>query len=204
MSESDLILNRLNELIASGKLYLKKYNASENVIKAQKYFSEAYETCVNSFGKDHTKNIEILSLLSISHNFHIGLKSSSIEVTGLLEEMKRIQLLDDNTIDADLIESNQRLATSYAQAKKYDRALENYFQALEIQSKAQEKNDVNMAHILERIGDVYRNLDNIEKAKAFYLKVLDVISRLDGDNSQITSKLKKKILRVTQWHSGYS
>ena len=64
-------ISSLNEFIEDGKTHLKDYTVKGNVIHAQKCFSEAYTLCSNISGKDDIRNIEILSLLSISHNLSL-------------------------------------------------------------------------------------------------------------------------------------
>jgi len=197
MSENLTVSTRIDEFIERGKAYLKQYTERANIIKAQKCFSEAYALCSTHFGKDDVKNIEILSLLSASHNYHIGLQSSSIEVTGLLEEMKRIQLLNNVSISPDLIETCKRLATSYAQSKKFEMALENYIQVLDMQCKSRSDDYADIAHTLERIGDVYRHLEKSKKAHMFYLKAYDLYKTAGGETGNTILKLEHKISRVT-------
>ena len=95
-----------------------------------------------------------------------------------------------------MIETYKRLATSYAQSRNYDCALENYFQALKIQSLGGD--DKGTAQTLERVGDVYKNLVNKKKANEFYLKAIRIYELLDAQESAELSKLKLKHLYVTQ------
>jgi len=201
MSKTQTTLTRINALIETGKSHLKAYTHKANVIQAQKCFSFAYILCSKNLGKDDVTNIEILSLLAAAHNYHIGLDYSSKDVIALLEEMKRIQFLNYDEAHLDLVETYKRLATSYAKSKKYEPALDNYFQALDIQTKPFYKDDLNTAHTLERIGDVYNNLVNTKKAKEFYIKALDMVKLAGGDTDVYTGPeiniLNQKISRVT-------
>jgi len=197
MNNAEIKLTPLNASIERGKMHLKAYSIKGNVIQAQKCFSEAYRLCLNNFGKDDARNIEILSLLAAAHKFHIGLHSTSKDVIGLLEEMKRLQLLNYGPINPDLIDTYKRLATSYAQSKKYELAIENYFQALGVQSEVLGEFDRRIAHTLERIGDVYNNLVNTQKAKSFYEKALHMTEMVGGDIEPVIAALKLKISRVT-------
>lgn len=197
MTETETTLTNVQALIETGKAHLKEYNFKANVIHAQKCFSLAYSLCTQNLGKDAIINIDILGLLAAAHNYHIGLSTPSEEVIALLEEMKRIQLLNYESTHPDLIKTYKRLATSYSQSKKYKLALENYFQALENQSVDQDEYDKDMAHTLERIGDVYNNLVKTKKAREYYVRALEMNEQASGDNQAVLASLQSKIARVT-------
>ena len=76
-------------------------------------------------------------------------------------------------------------------------ALENYFQALENQSVDQDEYDKDMAHTLERIGDVYNNLVKTKKAREYYVRALEMNEQANGDNEAVLASLQSKIARVT-------
>jgi len=197
MNEAEVKLAQVDAVIESGKACLKQYTIKSNVIQAQKCFSEAYSLCLNILGKDHIRHIEILSLLAASHKYHIGLRTTSKDVIGLLEEMKRIQLLNYDPSNPELIETYKRLATSYAQSKKYESALKHYFLALDIQSEGPDNFDNGVAHTLERIGDIYNIMVNTKKAREFYIKALQLSELISDDFGPVHAGLQLKISRVT-------
>jgi len=148
-------------------------NYKSAVMKAHEIFKEVYEETAMIFGPDSIKNTPALNQMCATLSLASGQPKIGETVTNcikIIEEVKRIQELNLEKYHIDLLRTYKWLASQYAVAKKFDSAIDNYSNALQVQINNEGEYNNTTAFILSRLGGLHAWKGDKDQAKVFYLR----------------------------------
>ena len=181
--------NILETFMFLGKVSLKeeKYNMAYNYFKeAEKAFNESELT-------DRVKRIKIYYYIAKCLN-KLKEHSKAIEYALIVE--KEIKLIEDYKVYIDTLIV---LATSFAQNKDKDRALEYASFANEICMKHED--NIYLANIQEDIGEIFVSSFNVEEGIGYLKRSLDIKKSIKGeDTSSTVLKISKSFIKCGKYN----
>ncbi len=181
--------NILNIFMFLGKVSFKeeKYNIAYN------YFKEAEKAFNESKSIDKIKRIKIYYYIAKCLN-KLNEHSKAIEYALIVE--KEIKLIEDYRVYIDTLTI---LATSFAQSKEKNKALEYASFANEVCIKHED--NIYLANIQEDIGEIFVSSFNMEEGIEYLKRSLDIKKSIKGeDTSSTILKISKSFIKCGRYN----
>lgn len=155
-----------------------------NINEAIKYGEEALRISLKHYGDNHLRS-------AIGYSFVADFITKDGQVDRALEyHQKSIDIFkkffsDDNNHPR-MSRTYQAMALNYQKKGQNTKALESYFEALEITKKIRPKNPVQLASINNKMGAFFLEIGKEEKASAYLDNALQILNEGADDQSSLS------------------